>query len=55
MTPSQFEAECAKIITEKTGDDAHRALDELVTGLLQELGYGAGMDLFIAEVRPAHK
>ena len=54
LTPSQFTAECRRIVAEAAGDDAHRQLDRLVTRLLSSLGFGEGMAVFIATVRRAH-
>lgn len=54
MSADAFAAECSRIVAERQGDAAHRALDALVTGLLTSLGYGEGMAIFKAGVAAAH-
>jgi len=53
-SPSEFSRACTQIVTRLDGHAAHRALDELVTNLLSNLGYGDGMAIFIAHVGPYH-
>jgi hypothetical protein len=53
-TPSAFADSCRAIVKTKTGHEAHRALDALVTNLLSRLGYGEGMAIFIANVGGKH-
>jgi len=47
MTPEEFAEKMAAII-DNHGDleGRHYAADELIIGLLRELGYGKGADLF---------
>jgi nucleoside 2-deoxyribosyltransferase len=54
VTPKVFAAMCRDIVASKSGDDAHRALDQLVTRLLHNLGYSEGMAIFTAAASRAH-
>lgn len=55
ISPEQFATACAQIVQQQSGHEAHKALDQLVTGLLSSLGYGEGMAVFLAEVGPCHE
>ena len=54
MQPDAFADACRWIVENHDGDEAHRMLDETVTSLLTTLGYGAGMEIFMAHVAPHH-
>lgn len=54
MQPDAFADACRWIVANYEGGDAHRKLDALVTSLLTTLGYGEGMEIFMAQVRDAH-
>lgn len=55
LKPDAFAEACQWIVDNHEGDEAHRMLDRLVTALLTGLGYGDGMDIFIATVGPCHE
>lgn len=55
ISPEQFATACAQIVQQQSGHEAHKALDQLVTGLLSSLGYGEGMAVFLAAVGPCHE
>lgn len=52
--PEKFAAICRDIVKQHEGHEAHRILDQAVTDLLSNLGYGEGMRIFIAHVAPYH-
>lgn len=54
MSPAAFADQCREIAARHDGDARHRALDLLVTELLRQLGYGDGMDIFLAAATAAH-
>lgn len=54
ISPDVFETGCRAIVAMHDGDEAHRVLDQYVTWLLRTLGYGEGMDVFLAHVGPYH-
>lgn len=54
LTPDAFAETCQWVVENFDGDEAHRMLDRLVTALLTGLGYGDGMDVFIAHVQRHH-
>lgn len=53
-SPEQFAIACRQIVQRFEGDAAHRALDLLVTDLLNSLGYSEGMTIFLTHVAPYH-
>lgn len=55
ISPEQFATACAQIVQQQSGHEAHKALDQLVTGLLSSLGYSEGMAVFLAAVGPCHE
>ncbi len=55
MTPQQFSENCAEIVKNLSGHEAHRALDLLTNQVLSMLGYSEGIDIFEAAVREWHK
>jgi hypothetical protein len=55
MQPDEFAQACRAITRDHRGHDAHRRLDSLVTRLLNGLGYGEGMAIFVREVTPYHE
>lgn len=54
LKPDAFAEACQWIVDNHEGHEAHRMLDRLVTALLTSLGYGDGMDVFLAHVREFH-
>lgn len=54
LSPAEFARSCRAIVENKSGDEAHHALDLLVTELLSSLGYGEGMAVFLDAVKPYH-
>ncbi len=54
LSPEEFAQECRGLVEQCAGPLAHRRLDALVTTLLTSLGYGEGMEIFIAAVKPYH-
>lgn len=54
LKPEAFADVCRWIVLTHEGDEAHRMLDRVVTALLTSLGYGDGMDIFLAAVTPCH-
>lgn len=55
LRPDGFADACRWIVENHEGDEAHRMLDRLVTSLLTSMGFGEGMDVFLAHVRQFHK
>lgn len=55
MTPEAFAQACHALVERHEGHDLHRALDALVTDLLNGLGYGEGMAVFLAHAMPYHQ
>lgn len=53
--PEKFAEICRGIVTQHEGHTAHQILDQEVTRLLCNLGYGEGMAIFINHVGPYHK
>lgn len=53
MTPEEFANKMRDIIKECEGDaeDIHYDLDICMCNLLRELGYGEGVDIFLAQER----
>lgn len=54
LKPDAFAEACQWIVDNHEGHEAHRMLDRLVTALLTTLGFGDGMDVFIAHVSRFH-
>lgn len=54
LNAKEFARACADIVTNHSGDDAHRLLDRLVTGHLTNLGFGEGMEIFMKHVGNQH-
>ena len=52
--PEKFAEICRGIVTQHECHEAHRMLDQEVTRLLCNLGYGEGMAIFAAAVAPYH-
>ena len=52
--PDEFAMICKEIVNNHNGHEAHRMLDQAVTNLLTNLGYGEGMRIFIDHVMPYH-
>ena len=52
--PEKFAEICRGIVTQHEGHAAHRMLDQVVTNLLSSLGYGEGMEIFLAHVGSYH-
>lgn len=52
--PVEFANICRTIVTQHEGHAAHRLLDREVTNLLSSLGYGEGMEIFLAHVGSYH-
>jgi nucleoside 2-deoxyribosyltransferase len=55
LNAEQFAAACRQIVGKYTADTAHGHLDQLVTSLLNSLGYSEGMEIFMTNVVSAHK
>ena len=55
LTPEDFAAACRDLVRHHAGHELHLLLDELVTGLLRDLGYGEGMRVFLAHAMPYHR
>ena len=55
ISPAEFAIGCRDIVMRLEGHAAHKAIDALVTELLSSLGYGEGMDIFLAAVAPYHE
>lgn len=55
LSPAVFAEACQWIVANHEGDDAHRKLDMMVTSLLTSLGYGEGMEIFLASVERHHR
>jgi hypothetical protein len=55
LRPDAFAEACQWVVDNFEGHEAHRMLDRLVTALLTGLGYGDGMDVFLAHVSQYHK
>lgn len=46
MTPAQFRQKMKRIAQLKDIDERHKRADALMVALLDELGYGTGVELF---------
>lgn len=55
ISPEQFATDCRAIAMQPDREAAHHMLDQLVTELLNSLGYSEGMAVFLAHVGPIHR
>ena len=46
ITPDEFRVQMKEIANNGATDDAHMEADQLMCTLLEELGYGQGVELF---------
>ena len=54
LNAEAFAEACQWIVANHEGHEAHRMLDQLVTSVLTNLGFGDGMAIFLAHALPYH-
>ena len=54
ISPEEFKLGCIQIVETLNADEAHAALDRLVTDVLDRLGYSDGMEIFMKHVGTFH-
>lgn len=55
LNAREFTDACKAIVESHSGDQAHLLLDRLVTGHLNNLGFGEGMEIFMKQVGNQHE
>lgn len=54
VSPSEFATRCREIVEQHEGQERHRLFDEASNDLLRSLGYGEGVDMFVAHASGLH-
>lgn len=55
LSAEEFAAACRELVQHHSGHELHRKIDLLVTEQMRSLGFGEGMEIFLAHALPYHE
>lgn len=55
LSAADFAEACRNLVQQHSGHELHRKIDLLVTEQMRSLGFGEGMEIFMAHAIPYHE